>query len=88
MKRRESCVLCLRSESRIVSGKVIDYKLFCVRKMSARSFAVSISDGEESEMCDFGANRLRAFEMYGKIVRNEVTPCTLCDIAQDFAEER
>lgn len=88
MKRRESCVLCLRSDSRIVSDKVIDYKLFLVRKMTARSFAIGVSDGEESELCRFGVKRARAVEIYSKIVRNEVTPCTLRDIADDFAEEQ
>lgn len=70
-----------------ISGDEIYYRLFWVRSSGARYYAINVTRGKESSSCRFGNDKSSAYAIYNKIVKNTVTPCTLCDIAEDFAKE-
>ncbi len=70
-----------------ISGNKLIYRLFHVRSAGERMYKISISGMGESNICRFGSDKRKAYVIYGKIVRNAVTPCTLSDIADDFAAE-
>lgn len=88
MKKREFSALCIKHDKKTVLDREITYKLFLVRKSGDLYYTIRVSDGDECEKSGFGSVRSRAVDIYQKIVRNEVTPCTLRDIAEDFAKER
>ena len=70
-----------------ILGDEICYRLYPVRRSGIRLYAINITSGKDSVSRTFGRDKRRANEMYEKIVRNTVTPCSLADIADDFASE-
>lgn len=76
----------LRADKRKVADTAVAYRLFRIRNTSGNRFAIKVSTDDESATCDFGCDYVKAFDIYTKIVRSEVTPCSLCDIAEDFAK--
>lgn len=87
MKSMKTTVKCLRADKKTVLDKVIVYRLFLVRGGTERYYAIKASADKDSSSCKFGTIRAKAFDIYRKIVRNEVTPCSLRDIAEDFEKE-
>ncbi len=78
----------IKSDMLNILGEEIYYRLFEICRGGMCSYAVNVACGEESSTCDFGGDRERATDIYGKIVQNTVTPCTLCDIANDFNKRK
>ena len=79
--------IMIREDTVNISGARLIYRLFHIRSKEERVYKISISGMGESSTCRFGSDRRRAYGAYGKIVRGAVTPCTLTDIAADFAAE-
>ena len=86
MKVMKTTIERLRTDKRIVADKIVVYRLFRIRNYMGIHFTINVSADNESASCRFGTNRTIALEMYRKIVRNNVTPCSLDDIAEDFAK--
>ncbi len=70
-----------------IFGDEIYYRLFLIRGSGIRYYTINVTRGKESCSCRFGNDKNRAYDIYNKIVKNTVTPCTLCDIAEDLAKE-
>lgn len=77
----------LHEDTKNVSDMMIIYRLYLIRNKLGRCFVIKISSGNEFAACRFGNDRMKAVDIYYKVVRNKVTPCSLRDIAEDFAKE-
>ena len=87
MKVMKTTVKRLRADKKIVSDKVVIYRLFQIRSNKGYHYSINVSADNESSTGRFGTNREKAFDIYRKIVRCEITPCTLRDIAEDFGKD-
>lgn len=76
----------LKGDAIHVLDNEIYYKLYVIRRGGARLYAINVTAGKESSTCCFGKDRQSAMDIYSTIVENSVTPCTLCDIAEDFSK--
>ena len=77
----------LRGDIINIIGDEIYYRLYLIRRAGIRFYAINITSAKESVSRTFGRDKRKAYEIYEKIVRNTVTPCSLADIAEDFAAE-
>jgi hypothetical protein len=79
--------IMIREDTVNISGARMKYRLFHVRSARERTYKISVTGMGESSTYRFGSDRRKAYGIYGRIVRGAVTPCTLADIAEDFAAE-
>lgn len=77
----------IRRDTAKVLGREVKYKLYALKHPCA-CYAIVVTDGKERHARCFGKDKRAALEIYKKIVASTVTPCTLDDIADDFAAER
>lgn len=77
----------IREDTVNIEGARLIYRLLRVRHAGELMYKISVSGMGEKSTCRFGSDKQKAYGIYGKIVRNAVTPCTLADIAEDFAAE-
>ncbi len=77
----------LRGDVLNILGDEIYYRLYYVRRGGCRRYIINITSGKESASCSFGRDKTEAVCAYEEIVKNTVTPCTLRDIAEDFAKK-
>lgn len=87
MKGMKITYKCLQANKNRIGNKDIYYKLFLVRCRKGNHFAIAASSDEDRSVSNFGNNRAKAIDIYFKVVRNGVTPCCLCDIAEDFRND-
>ena len=87
MKVMKTTINRLCADKKIVSDKVVVYRLFHIRSCKGHHYSINVSADNESSTGRFGTNREKAFDIYHKIVRCEITPCTLRDIAEDFGKD-
>jgi hypothetical protein len=87
MKVMKTTVKRLCADKKIVSDKVVIYRLFHIRSNKGYHYSINVSADNESSTGRFGTNREKAFDIHRKIVRCEITPCTLHDIADDFEKD-
>ncbi len=88
IKNKEQHSVQLREDSVKASGYKIFYSLYRTSCSGITLYRIKASCGEESRVCSFGSDMFAAYKIYRKIVRNNVTPCTLGDIAEDYAKLR
>lgn len=86
MKVMKTTIEHLYTNKKVVLDKVVIYRLFHIRSRGRRHYAINVSSENDSSTCRFGSNRAKASEIYRLIVKNEVTPCSLADIAEDFGK--
>lgn len=85
---RYDAVILLKEESRMLLGRRVLYRLYRLRIDGSCSYAISVTMGEEREVCLFGSDRAHARLSFRAIADGCVTPCTLACIAADFRAER
>lgn len=68
-------------------GKRIVYRLYQVKFEDTVRYVVFVEYENEAEVCFAGADRKCAEELFGIVCANDVTPCSLCDIAEDFSKK-
>ena len=76
--------LLLRRNKVDFSSGVLVYELRAVKTADGVLLAVSVKLGDESSSCRFAARIGEVLNFYKSVVRNTVTPCTLCEVAEDF----
>ncbi len=72
--------------ARIEKGNIM-YRLVRVEVEGMYAYALFVSFEEEYEAAFLGSIEERARDMFDKISRNLVTPCTLFEIIEDFYKE-
>ncbi len=87
MKVTKTTIKHLRADKKTVLDKVVVYRLFQIRSCKGHHYSINVSADNESSTGRFGTNRAKALDIYRKIVRNEITPCSLGDIAEDFEKD-
>ncbi len=65
-------------------GMHLDYRLIAVQADGVRHFSVFIAKDGEKAVADVGGVLFRAMEIYQRIVRGGVTPCTLEEVIADL----
>ena len=80
--------VCLKENVKLVHDIYLRYELNAVRICGRKCYTVTVETATDHSTCCFGCDRRKAIEIYKKIVENEVTPCTLRDIAEDFTVSR
>lgn len=76
----------IRRDRAKVLGREVRYKLYALKRPCACFYVIEVGDGKERYARCFGKEKNAAIDIYKKIVRCAATPCTLDDIADDFAE--
>ena len=76
--------LLLRRNKIDFSGGVLVYELRAVKTHEGVLLSVSSKLDDEAAYCRFAARIGEVLKFYKAVVRNTVTPCTLCDVAEDF----
>lgn len=76
----------MRGGSRNLLGREVKYKLYAIRR-PCTCYAIEVVSGNERCVRCFGKDKHAVLDIYKKIVACSVTPCTLDDIADDFAVE-
>lgn len=69
---------------RFVLGEKICYKLFLDPRGELVGYRISICRGEESATCYLGEDFLGVAVLFAEIVRGEVLPYSLEEIAEDY----
>lgn len=77
----------IRKNYKDVLGSKVYYRLYRIHRIESCFYLINVTYCNESCSWHFGKNKLDAFKMFNKIVKNSVTPCTLKYIAQDFSSK-
>ena len=80
-------IVQIRGDVRCVLGEEVYYRLYEIKRAGIRSYAINVSCKTENEIYSFGCDRVAVIELYSKIVKYSVTPCTLKDIAEDYQKQ-
>lgn len=78
-------VSLLKEDFADVGGIRTYYRLYRVRASGKSIYRIGIVRQRDRCVSTFGSDKKSAYEMFLKLVGNTATPCTLSDIAQDFA---
>lgn len=78
----------IRRNTAKVLGREVKYRLYVLKRPCACFYGIEVSDGKEMRSRLFGKEKNAVLDIYKRIVASAVTPCTLDDIADDFAAER
>ena len=65
-------------------GIKITYRLYCFDFARIKKYAVYAETSDSAEIVLVGDDKNQAEQIYHLICKNSVTPCTLCDIVEDF----
>ncbi len=84
---RSSRGLLLRRNKVDFSGGVLVYELRAVKNEDGVLLSVCAKLDGEASSCLFAARMGEVLKFYKTVVRNTVTPCTLCDVAEDFKNQ-
>ena len=80
---KNSGKIILAHEKRTICAKVADYKL--IKLLGRKSeYLIFISYGEDKVIHKITGKILDVAMLYDLIVKNAVTPCTLCDVIEDL----
>ena len=71
----------------VIEGNNVEYTLLSIGGIFRPVYAIQIKNFDECRMSFFGTDKKRAVSIFGSIVANTVTPCTLEDVAEDMANE-
>ncbi len=71
-----------KEDRSVINGETVYYRLYRIQSC----YVIKITMGKEKSVCCFGKNKKAAEEIFAEIVKSRVTPCTLCDIAEDFVK--
>lgn len=83
-KRTENQTVEIGSHDRYVLGSKISYKLFLDKNADRVGYRVGIFRGEEQAQSFLGEDFLSVAVVFAEIVRGEVLPYSLEEIAEDF----
>lgn len=72
------------SHERVVLGSTICYKLFLDQKTARVGYRIRICREDEQAECFFGEDFLSVAVLFAELVRGEVLPYSLEEIAEDF----
>ena len=83
--RREIARIALREETRNSLGYPLRYRLYLSGSEEHPHFLIEVASREEESEIALGDDLFRAIDYFHRIVRGEVTPCTLSEIGEDLA---
>ena len=85
MKNMKEAEYLIAEEKHVNKVTCLIYRLRARHTPEGTRFVLSVHTATESCEADAGTDFFAALSLYRKIIRGRVTPCTLPDIAQDFA---
>lgn len=82
--KNEKQIFELGNHERFVLGTRVCYRMLCDRDSEREGYRIEISRGEETESCYLGEDFLSIVVLFAELIRGEVLPYSLPEIAEDF----
>lgn len=85
LKQMQNVRLIVLKEEQVLFGGLSLYYRFTVESREGEPrFGVSVELGEEIAGGYLGNNLNRAWDLYNRLIKGAVTPCSLLDVLSDF----